>query len=96
VVDGIAFASKREATRYRDLRLLAGQGLIRDLKLQVPYNLMVNGLKVCQYRADFTYEEYSHGIWTPVVEDSKGYRTAEYKLKRKLLQACFGITIRET
>lgn len=39
-VDGITFDSKKEANAYRKLKLMEEQGLIRDLKLQVPFELI--------------------------------------------------------
>lgn len=40
VFDGIAFDSKREADRYRELKLLEKAGKIKDLRLQVPFELI--------------------------------------------------------
>lgn len=95
-VDGQRFPSKREAERYRQLLLLAKADRIRGLELQVRYELKVRGRKVCEYRADFVYEEYENRIWARVVEDCKGFRTPEYKLKKKLMKACLDIDLRET
>lgn len=39
-VDGIAFASQREARRYLELKALQNAGKIKDLKLQVMYELI--------------------------------------------------------
>jgi hypothetical protein len=91
-VDGIVFHSKREANRYVDLVTLQKAGRIANLRLQVPYKLEVNGQLVCTYKADFNYQE--DGV--EVVEDCKGYRTHEYRIKKKLMKACHGITLRET
>ena len=92
VVDGIRFDSKREAARWGELRMLERGGAISDLKRQVTFPLEVNGVKLGSYRADFTYRE--HGEL--VVEDSKGFRTPEYRQKARLMRACHGVTIRET
>jgi hypothetical protein len=92
VVDGIRFMSKREAGRYQELRFLEKAGHIKQLTRQVPYDLWINGKKVCRYVSDFNYYEGD----ALVVEDSKGYRTPEYKLKAKLMDAVLGIKIRET
>ncbi len=89
--DGLSFASKKEATRYCQLKLLQTACTISNLRMQVPYKLIVNGVLVCRYISDFEYVE--KGI--SVVEDAKGYRTREYRLKKKLMLALFGITIRE-
>jgi hypothetical protein len=102
VVDGITFPSKREANRYGELRVLEQVGGITDLERQVRFAIEVNGVKVCTYVADFQYREPlpDHlgvtGRSELVVEDCKGFRTPEYKLKAKLMRAVHGITIRET
>lgn len=40
VVDGITFDSKKEANRYRELKLLEKAGEIGNLRLQVPFELI--------------------------------------------------------
>jgi hypothetical protein len=85
VVDGVRFASKREATRYGQLKLLQKANEIRDLELQPRFPLKVNGELVTTYVADFGYRESKNGNW--VVEDTKGFRTDAYKIKAKLLKA---------
>lgn len=93
-VDGIPFASKMEARRYRELRLAERAGEICELQLQVRYPITVNGVRVCTYVADFVYTETRTGLF--VVEDVKGFRTRVFVLKKQLMQAVYGITIRET
>lgn len=92
-VDGICFDSKMEAGRYLDLQVLASMGVIRDLRLQVKYELTVNDHLIATYAADFVYIEAASG--SEIVEDVKGKRTKEYILKRKLMLAIHGITISE-
>lgn len=92
VVDGITFASKREAARYGVLRTLAQAGKISGLTLQPRFPLLVNGTKIGEYRADFRYVEGGKVI----IEDCKGFRTRQYIQKRKHVEAQYGITIRET
>lgn len=93
----IKFHSQSEARRYDQLCLLEKFGDIRDLKLQVPFKLEVNGVPVCKYIADFVYDERQRdGTWLERVEDVKGFPTPEYKLKRALMKAVHGINIRET
>lgn len=92
-VDGVIFHSKREAKRYGELKLLEGQGKIKELVLQPPYPCKVNGHVVTTYVADFRYYDVCSG--RVVVEDSKGFRTPEYKLKKKLVEALYGIQIVE-
>ena len=92
VVDGITFDSQAEATRYGVLKIVQASGLITDLRLQVPYQITVNGKKVCRYVADFVYSENGK----EVVEDVKGMRTPLYNLKKKLMEAVFGVVIFES
>ncbi len=87
-VDGIRFASKREARRYGDLKLLERAGEICQLKLQPRYPLAVNGVHVCTYVADFEYRETKTGRY--VSEDAKGVRTRDFINKAKLFHAIYG------
>jgi len=92
VVDGFAFDSAAEARRWSELRLLERAGQIRGLERQVDFPCVVNGGLVCTYRADFVYYEGP----ARVVEDVKGHRTAEYRLKKKLVEAVYpGVRITE-
>lgn len=91
--DGLRFHSKREADRYSELLLLQSAGEISELDRQVSFDLTANGMKVCRYVADFVYRDKQG---ERVVEDAKGYATTTYRLKRALMLACHGITVRET
>ena len=101
-VDGIVFDSQAEARRWRELRLLERAGEISGLRRQVPYVFLVHTTgtepecgedkRQMRYVADFVYFEGGR----EVVEDVKGYRTAEYKRKRRLMQKIYGVDIRET
>lgn len=97
VVDNITFDSKREAERYGELRLLEKGGEITDLEIHPKWDLHGYSLfhpyrvKIATYTADSSYREKgSH-----VVEDVKGYRTDMYKLKKKWMNAEYGIDIQE-
>lgn len=108
-INGITFDSKREANRYAELRLLEKAGIIQNLQLQVKYVLIPaqkepdtvgarGGIhkgkvieKECSYIADFVYEEDGK----TVVEDTKGFRTKDYIIKRKLMLERYGIRIKE-
>lgn len=94
VVDGITFDSRKEAKRWQQLVLMQKVGAITDLQRQVAYPLVVDGKKICVYKADFVYDRLQTGII--IVEDCKGYRTPEYRLKAKLFEACYGFKITET
>lgn len=87
-VDGIKFASKAEARRYADLKLLERAGHIKDLKLQPRFPLVVNGLLVCTYVADFSFVYTKSG--NEVIEDTKGVKTKDFIIKAKLFHALYG------
>jgi hypothetical protein len=64
VVDGIRFASQKEARRYQELKLLEKAGEIRDLVVHPRFPLWAHTgvasdepVKVGEYRGDFAYEE---------------------------------------
>lgn len=105
IVHGFRFASRAEARRYEELLLLGQAGEIRNLELQPRFDLHVDGVKVGTYVADFRYESkqivtmHEGGIgtwgWRGVVEDVKGVRTPVYRMKKKHVEAEYGITIRE-
>lgn len=94
-IDGIRFDSRKEAARYSELKLLERAGEIRDLQLQVPFELIPKqeGERACTYVADFVY--HIAGTGELVVEDAKGMRTDVYKIKRKLMLWRHGIRISE-
>jgi len=97
VIDGIRFASKKEAYRFRELRLLERAGHITGLNLQPRYTLygadrFRQYVPICTYVGDFEYWEGG----TLITEDVKGIKTPAYRLKAKLFAANYGRTIRET
>ncbi len=114
IVDGITFDSKKEAGRYKELKILERAGIIQDLQRQVKYVLIPaqyepsgeiytkgkkNGKlkkgrlieRECAYYADFVYTENGK----TVVEDTKGVKTPEYIIKRKLMLYVHNIKIKE-
>lgn len=94
-IDGIRFASKREASRYAELKLLQRIGEIVELECQPRYPLTLNGVKLATYVADFRYRVVASG--EIVVEDvkSKPTITDVYRLKKKLMLALHGISLKE-
>lgn len=108
-VNGIVFDSKREARRYQELLLLEKAGEIKSLSRQVKFVLIPaqrepdtigprGGFrkgkvieKECSYIADFVYLENGN----TVVEDTKGFCTKDYIIKRKLMLYFNNIRIRE-
>ena len=102
VVNGVRFDSKREAARYAALALLARAGEIRNLRQQVAFEIIpamripgdARATAATRYIADFVYE--AGPDWEMVVEDSKGMKTPEYRMKRKLMWHVHGIAIKES
>lgn len=110
-IDGHSFDSKKEARRYKELKLLEDAGDISNLQMQVKYVLIPpqrepdtigkrGGVhkgrlieRECDYFADFVYTDNKTG--QTVVEDTKGMRTTEYVIKRKLMLYNHGIRISE-
>jgi hypothetical protein len=91
-VDGISFPSKREDHRYLSLKLLEKGGLIRGLELQPTYSIDINGRHICKVKLDFRY--WDRQEQKTVVEDSKGMDNPLSRLKRKLVEAQYGIEVR--
>lgn len=97
-IDGITYDSRKEARRHSELLLLERAGAIQKLQYQVKFDLIPSqriGGKVVErpvsYIADFVYEENGQKI----VEDTKGVKTLDYIIKRKLMLWIHGIRIKE-
>ena len=93
-VDSMKVDSRKEASRYRQLKLMEKAKAIQDLQLQVKFPLIPKSKygREVKYIADFVY--YDQGKM--VVEDTKGFKTDVYKLKKRLLAEKYGIEIKET
>ena len=99
VIDGEKVAdSKHEYSRLCELKDLQRAGEIKDLQLQVKYQL-IPSQKICgktergvSYIADFVY-------WTKddqfICEDAKGHRTDAYIIKRKMMKLIHNIDVVE-
>ncbi|MBP3511145.1 MAG: DUF1064 domain-containing protein [Prevotella sp.] len=93
------YDSRKEYRRARELKLMQRAGQISNLREQVRFVLIppqhdADGKLVeraCSYVADFVYD--CDG--STVVEDTKGFRTPEYIIKRKLMLHVHGIAINE-
>ncbi len=103
-------ASQKEHNRANQLKLWQRAGVISNLREQVPFELIpaqygecgtdLKGKPVrvcieksCKYIADFVYTDNETG--ETIVEDTKGVRTKEYIIKRKLMLFRHGIRIKE-
>lgn len=100
------YASKAEARRAEELKLLERSGAITGLREQVVYvlapSVVVNGRKrpPLRYLADFVYEipdKYNEMLVNQIiVNDVKGRITEGYRIKRHLMKSVHNIDILET
>ena len=88
-LDGIKFASKKEARYYSELKLRQKAGEVVFFLRQVPFHLPGN----VKYVVDFV-EFWANGEVHFV--DVKGMRTKEYIAKKKMVEAIYPVTIEET
>ena len=52
-IDGHTFDSKKEAEFYGSLKIKKNAGLIKDFKIQVQYDIVVNNIHIAYYYLDF-------------------------------------------
>ena len=85
VIDGIKFDSKKEANRYQELKVMEKAKIIKNLRLQVPYVIIEKSQhgRAIKYIADFVYYDNEKG--REIIEDTKGFRTDVYKIKKRLM-----------
>lgn len=89
-VNAYVFDSALEARRYRQLEIMQRAGEIKDLKMQVKYELQEAFTKnnkhyrAITYIADFVY--YDNRTKKIIVEDTKGIKTDVFKIKQKMFE----------
>lgn len=86
--DGYKFSSKKEGRYYDELKLRVRAGEVLFFLMQVPFHLPGGVV----YRCDFV-EFWSDG--NVHVIDVKGFRTPQYKAKKKMVEAQYPIEIEE-
>ena len=88
IYNGTVYDSKKEAKRAYELNMLQRSGLISNLErqrqfvLQECFKVRGKSVRSITYVADFYYWDNQKLTW--VAEDTKGFRTDVYKLKKKL------------
>lgn len=103
-LDGYLFDSQKEMNRYCELKIMLRAGLIRDLRLQVVYELMpseklhgeTRAKAALRYIADFVYFHIERG--QAVIEDVKSRKTAQlpaYRQKKHAMKSLLGLDIEE-
>lgn len=94
-VNNIMFDSKKEAARYGELKLQQHCRLISKLQIQPRFDIKIGSKYIAFYKADFRYIKDG----SEIIEDVKSKITAKnpvYRLKKKLVEALYNITILET
>lgn len=99
-IDGIVFDSAKEAKRYNELKMLERAHIIDNLQMQKVFelqpkyiNCIGQHIRAITYIADFYYYDNEFKKW--VVEDTKGFRTEVYKIKKKLFEYKYNMIIKE-
>jgi len=90
--NGVTYDSKREANRAWELDMMIKAGDVLKVERQPRFDIYANGKFIAFYKADFKVF-YPKGYFE--VEDVKGMRTPMYRIKKKLVEAIYGITIIE-
>ena len=104
-VDGVRFASKKEAARFLELQLQQKHSLLDELECQPVFPLHIMEIwrsqapivitTIGKFTADFRYRNLQTG--EIVVEDVKSTatRTEAYRSRKRLAEAIHGITVTE-
>jgi hypothetical protein len=86
--DGYKFASKKERTRYDELKAWQKSGIVTFFLMQVPFHLTAGVKYVCDFQVFWANGDITF-------EDVKGMKTDIYKLKKKQVEAIYGVEITE-
>lgn len=94
--NGTVFHSKKEAEYAKTLdwmkKITTPSDRVLRYDMQVPFQIIMNGIKIAKYIADFKVF-YADG--SEEIIDVKGVRTNIYVLKKKLVEAQYGVKIIE-
>jgi len=98
IIDGITFHSTKEGNYYTKLKLLKKAKQLKNFKRQVKYEIKVNNIHIADYYLDFEVE-YNDGSIEYIdikgldKETKKWITTGVFELKKKLVEAIYGIKI---
>jgi len=90
--NGYLYDSKKEANRAWELDMMIRAKKVVKVERQPRFDIYANSKFIAFYKADFKVF-YPKGYFE--VEDVKGMRTPMYRIKKKLVEAIYGITIKE-
>lgn len=97
-IDGHKFDSKKESEFYGSLKIKKQAGLIKDFKMQVPYEIIINNIRIANYFLDFLVENNDGTIEYIDIKGkdkktNKFIKTGVFALKKRLVEAIYGIKI---
>lgn len=84
--DGIKFSSKKEADYYRQLKTYQDGGYVIFFLMQVPFHLPGKAKYICDFQVF-----YADG--TVRFVDVKGMETPMFKMKKKMVESLYPVTI---
>lgn len=79
--------SAMQVERSNQLVAMQDAGWISDLALEVPFKLIVNGVKISTYKMDAVYRRHTGEL---VYEETKGFEQPEWKRQARLFTALIG------
>lgn len=93
----VTFSSQKEYRRAKDLQALSAAGKITHLRFYASYDLVISGVSVGRYIANFDYDNLETG-GQHITEDVKSpdvRKTQDYRRSKKLMKKLYGIEIVE-
>ena len=97
-IDGHKFDSKKESEFYGSLKIKKQAGLIKDFKMQVQYDIVVNNIHIAYYYLDFEIEN-NDGSFEYIdikgkdIKSNKFIKTSVFAIKKRLVEAIYHIKI---
>jgi hypothetical protein len=85
------FDSQIEHRRWLQLEQMQRAGLITGLRRQIPFELVVNGVRIGKFTADHQWTDCKTG--QQVTEDVKGVIVRDFTLRVKLVKALYGVDV---
>ena len=97
-VDGIQFDSKREAAYYGELKLRERAGEVVSLRCHPTFTLTAHGKTICKFKPDFVFGDSNlrmadRAIRYVDVKSPPTAKKADFRLKKKLFEAQYGVEL---
>lgn len=96
VYNNITFDSKKEANFCERLDNLIKSGDVLSYERQIKYDITINNIKCCYYKLDFLINYANGNIeYVDIKGLKRGCSYQMFRLKKKLVEASYGIVIKE-